>query len=103
MSGFDNSKINAAYVASWKEKNPKLFDLKMDGKHLIYYNEKLDISEIYMQDILINPNIFYNITTIESKDLFAIIKLHVYAIKIKEKELEEKTRRMKEYEYREST
>ncbi len=98
MGGVSNKYINAAYVASWKEKNPKLHDLETDGNFLIYNNEKLDIRNIYMQDILINPNIFYGIINMESKDLFNIIKLHTCAIKIKEKELMEKVRRIKEYE-----
>lgn len=100
MSSNNNDKINAAYVALWKEKNPKLKDIKTDGHFLIYKNEKLDIHDIYMQDILINPNTFYGIETMDGNDVFQLIKLHVYATKIKEKELQEKTRRLKEYEYR---
>ena len=99
MSGNNNIEINAAYVASWKEKNPKLFDIKTDGHFLTYQNQKIDISEIYMQDILMNPNTFHSIFSMEAKDLFNIIELHVYAIQMKEKELENKVRRMKEYEY----
>lgn len=98
MSGNDNFQINVAYVASWKQVNPKLFDLKTDGRYLYYKDEKLDISDIYMQDILNNPNLFYSMDNIESNDLFNIIKIHVNAIKIKEKELKEKVRRMKEYD-----
>lgn len=102
MGSNNNSQINAAYVATWKQKNPKLDDLNTDGSYLICGKEKLDIRDIYMQDILSNPNIFYSIEAIESKDLFNIIKIHVCAIQIKEKELEAKVRRMKEYEYRNS-
>lgn len=100
MSGNSNKEINAAYVASWKEKNPKLLELETDGKYLKYKEEKIDIQDIYMQDVLINPHLFNNISYIEADILFNIIKLHVYAIQVKEKELEEKVRRMKEYEYR---
>lgn len=100
MSGNSNEKINAAYVALWKEKNPKLKEMKTDGHFLICKNEKLDIHDVYMQDILLNPNTFYGIETMEENDLFQLIKLHVYATKMKERELEEKTRRLKEYEYR---
>ena len=94
----DNSKINVAYITSWKESNPNLLDIKTDGHYLFYKNKKIDIQDIYMQDILRNPNIFYNMMHITSEDLFKIIKVHVYSIKIKEKELEEKLRRYKAYE-----
>lgn len=97
MSSTDNFQINAAYVASWKQVNPKLCNIKIDGKYLYYLNEKLNISNIYMQDILSNPNLYYSIDTIEEKDLFNIIKIHVNAIELKEKELEEKVRRLSEY------
>ena len=99
MGGNDNSKVNAAYVASWKQANPKLFDLKTDGNFLYYYDEKLDIRGIYMQDLLRNSNLFYSMNSIEADDLFNLIKIHVYAIKIKETELKEKVRRLNEYEY----
>lgn len=99
MSGNDNFQINAAYVATWKQENPKLLDLKTDGHYLYYQNEKLDISDIYMQDLLSNPNLFYSIRTIDGKDLFNIIKIHVNAVKIKEIELKEKVRRLNEYEF----
>lgn len=99
MGSNSNIDINAAYVATWKAKNPNLFDLNVKDHFLIYQNEKIDISEIYMQDILINPNLFQSIYFIESKDLFTIIKLHIDAIKIKERTLKEKVRRRKEYDY----
>jgi len=98
MGGNDILQINAAYVASWKKVNPKLHDLDTDGRYLYYKDEKIDISDIYMQDILNNPNLFYSIDNIESKDLFNIIMIHVSAIKIKEKELKEKVRRLNNYE-----
>lgn len=99
MSGNDNFQINAAYVASWKQVNPKLLNLKTDGHYLYYRDEKLDISNIYMQDVLNNPNLFYSMDTIEEQDLFNIIKIHVNAIKIKEEELKNKVRRLNEYEF----
>jgi hypothetical protein len=99
MSGNNIIQINAAYVASWKKMNPKLNALKTDGHYLEYNNEKIDISEIYMQDILSNPNLYYSISSIEANDLFNIIKIHVEAMKIKEKELAEKVRRANAYEY----
>lgn len=99
MSSNDNFQINAAYVASWKQVNPKLCEIKTDGRYIYYQNEKLDIRNIYMQDLLNNPNLFYSMDTIEGKDLFNIIKIHVNAIKIKEKELEDKARRLSEYEF----
>ena len=99
MSSYDNSQINAAYIAFWKQKNPKLHDLETNGYLLKYKNEQLIISEIYMQDILKNPNIFYSIDTIESDDLFKIIKVHTLSMYLKELELEEKVRRYNEYEY----
>ncbi len=99
MSSYDNSQINAAYIAFWKQKNSKLNDLETDGYILKYKNEQLRISEIYMQDILRNPNIFYNMDIIEGSDLFKIIKVHTYAMQLKELELEEKVRRYNEYEY----
>lgn len=99
MSSNSNTDINAAYVASWKEKNPKLFEFETDGKYLKYQNEKIDISDIYMQDILMNPNTFNAIPVIEAKDLFELIQLHIYGIQVKEKELLKKARRLKEYEY----
>ena len=98
MGSNDILHINAAYVASWKKVNPKLYDLNTDGRYLYYKDEKIDISEIYMQDILSNPNLFYSIDNIDSKDLFNIIMIHVNAIKIKEKELKEKVRRLSNYE-----
>lgn len=98
MSGNNNYQINAAYVASWQKINPKLKTLKTDGHYLQYLEDKIDLSGIYMQDILSNPNLFYSINTIESEDLFNIIKIHVNSIKIKERELKEKVRRLNEYE-----
>lgn len=98
MSSKQND-INAAYVASWKEKNPKLKELEIDGKYLKYLKQKVNIQNIYMQDILINPYIYHSIPNIEAQRLFNIIKLHVLSIKMKEKNLEEKVRRLKEYEY----
>ncbi len=99
MSSNENEKRNAAYVALWKEKNPKLAEIKIEGNFLLYQNEKIDLKNIYMQDILINPNTFKAIETIEASDLFTLIKLHSYAIQVKEKYLIEKMRRFKEYEY----
>lgn len=99
MSSNENKKINAAYVALWKQKNPKLSEINIEGNFLLYQNEKINIENIYMQDILINPNTFKVLETIEAKDLFTLIKLHAYAIQIKEKYLIEKMRRFKEYEY----
>lgn len=98
MSGNNNIQINAAYVASWKTKNLKLLELKTDGHFLTYQNKKIDISEIYMQDILMNSNTFNFIYSMEAKDLFRIIELHTHAIQMKEKELENKVRKIKEYE-----
>lgn len=95
MSGMNNSKINAAYVATWQQNNPQLLELKTDGSYLYYQNEKLNIQDIYMQDILSNPNVYQSINKITARDLFNIIKLHAYAIKIKEIDL---IRRMKIYE-----
>ncbi len=100
MSGNNNKDINAAYIAFWKSKNPKLNDIETNGKVLTYHNEKINITDIYMQDILRNPNIFYSIDTMESKTLVDIIKVHIFAILLKEKELEEKVRRYQEYEYK---
>ena len=99
MSSNEFSKINAAYVASWKERNPKLMEIKTDGQFLTYQNEIIDIRDIYMQDILSNPRIFHSITTMDAEDLFTIIKLHVCAIEMKERKLLNKARRMKEYGY----
>lgn len=99
MSGINNAKINAAYVASWKEKNPKLSVLEIEGHYLKCYQEKIDLREIYMQDILINPYLYQEIATIEPQKLLTIIKLHVYAMEVKEKTLFNKVRRMKEYGY----
>lgn len=99
MSGNSNKDINAAYIAFWKQKNPKFTDIETDGKVLTYHNEKIDISNVYMQDILKNPNIFYSIDTMNSETLVDIIKVHIYSILLKEKELEEKVRRYNEYEY----
>ncbi len=97
MSGNNNISVNAAYVASWKEKNPLLFELKTDGKYLTYQNQTIDISTIYIQDLLFNSNLLNSIPFIEGKELFDVIKLHTEAIKIKEMELEEKTRRLQAY------
>lgn len=99
MSSNTSYTNNAAYVASWKERNPKLSELKTDGHYLEYQHERIDISEVYIQDILSNPNLFYSIDNIECVDLFNVIKIHVKAIQIKEKELEEKVRSLKEYEF----
>jgi hypothetical protein len=99
MSGNNNYQINAAYVANWQKLNPKLATLKTDGRYLEYEDKKIDISNIYMQDILSNSNLFYSINEIDAKTLFDVIKIHVEAIKIKEKELNEKVRRFNEYEY----
>lgn len=98
MGSNSNSDINAAYVASWQEKNPLLKDLKINGTSLSYKDETIDIKNIYMQDILMNPNIFNNIYKMDSKVLFDLIKLHTWAMKIKERDLENKVRRLKTYE-----
>ncbi len=100
MSSNDNCKINAAYVASWKKKNPKLQEIETDGHYLFYKKNRLDISEIYMQDILKNPNIFYSMDTMSSELLYKIIKVHIQSILIKEKQLKEKVRRYNDLEYR---
>lgn len=91
--GSSNKDINAAYIALWKSKNKNLVDIDTDGEYLIYQNEKIDIREIYMQDILRNPTIFASINQISSNKLIQIIKTHLEAIKIKNIELEEKVRR----------
>ena len=98
MSGKENYEINAAYVASWKQLNPKLVNLETNGHYLYFNNEKLDISNVYMQDILSNSNLFYGMKDIEGQDLFNVIKIHVNALKIKEKQLQNKVRRFNEYE-----
>lgn len=97
MGSNNNYRINAAYVASWKQKNPKLQDIETDGHYLIYKNKKIDISNIYMQDVLKNPNIFNSMEVIDSETLIRIIEVHIYSMLIKEKELEEKVRRYNEY------
>lgn len=99
MSSNSNQAINAAYIKLWKEKNPKLVQLETDGAYLSFRNKKIDIQNIYMQDILRNPNIFYHMTSIDSSQLFQIIYVHVYSIFLKERELEEKVRRYNSYEY----
>lgn len=96
MSSFDNSKINAAYVASWKQANKKLEELKTDGKTLYYQDKTLNIQDIYMQDLFSNSNLFYSMNTIGPNDLFNIITIHTIAVKIKEQDLENKVRRIKE-------
>ncbi len=99
MGSNDISQVNAAYIASWKQLNPKLRDLETDGYFLKYLNEEIDIREIYMQDILNNSNLFYSLDSIEEQDLFNIIRIHVDAIKIKEEQLKNKMRRFQSYEY----
>lgn len=99
MSGNNNISVNAAYISTWKQKNPKLFDIYTNGHYLVYKNQKVDISNIYMQDILRNPHIFYHIDSIESELLFKIIQVHTYSMLIKEKQLKEKVRRYSEYGY----
>lgn len=94
MSSMDNVKINAAYVATWQMNNPQLLKFKTDGKYLYYQDEKLDISNVYMQDLFRNSNLFYNINTISAQDLFNIIKLHTLAIEINERKLNIKVRSM---------
>lgn len=99
MSGKSNIDINAAYVASWQEKNPLLKDISLENNILSYKNEKINIEDIYMQDILMNANTFNSIYKIDGKVLFDLIKLHTFAIKIKERDLKIKLRRLKEYGY----
>ena len=41
MGSTDNCKINAAYVASWKKKNPKLHEIVSDGHYLFFKNNSL--------------------------------------------------------------
>lgn len=94
MHSSDISKINAAYVATWQQNNPKLLDIKTDGKYLYYQKESIDIEDIYMQDLFSNSELFYRMNTISAKDLFCIIKVHVYATKIKESKLNANVRRM---------
>ncbi len=98
MSSRENAKTNAAYIAYWQQLNPKLLALSTDGCILHYEQESLDISDIYMQDILRNANLYGSIPTIEAKDLFAIIKIYVITMKIKEEEHRQKLRRLEEYE-----
>ena len=97
MSGTTNEKINAAYVASWKDKNPQLSSLQTDGHYLTYQNQKIDISDIYMQDILLNPILFQNMSHINADTLFNVIRLHVDTIKMKERDLRNKARRLLNY------
>ncbi len=98
MSGYNNQKINAAYINAWQQNNPKLLELKTDGETLKFNNETINISNVYMQDLLINPNLFYNIASISSKVLFEIIKTHTIALKIKELTMLEKVRSWNKYE-----
>ena len=93
MGSNDISQVNAAYIASWKQLNPKLRDLETDGYFLKYLNEEIDIREIYMQDILNNSNLFYSLDSIEEQDLFNIIRINV------EEQLKNKMRRFQSYEY----
>ena len=92
-----NQNINVAYVTSWKERNPQFSLLQTDGHYLMYQNQKIDIRDIYMQDILLNPILFQNIYQLKAQELFDVIRLHVDAMKMKEKDLANKTRRLQEY------
>ena len=91
----ENIFANVAYIEHIKSHNPKLKDIKCSGKYLEYLNEKIDISEIYIQDILTNKMLFDSLGTIEAEDFLTIIKLHIGAIKIKEKEFIYKMGEMK--------
>lgn len=99
MNSDDNARINAAYIRNWQQHNPKLLALKTDGKTLQYENNVVDISNIYMQDLLINRNLFHNINTVDCKVLFDVIKTHTFATISKEIEMEQKLRSWNKNEY----
>lgn len=83
----NNVDANIAYIEHFKTLNPKLNEIKCVGKYLEYQGEKIDTSGIYIQDILNNRLLFDSINEISADTLITIIKLHIQAVKIKEKEL----------------
>lgn len=83
----NNIQANMAYINHFKALNPKLSDIKCEGKYLEYNEERLDMSGIYIQDILSNRYLYENLKEIDAQTLVTIIKLHIEAVKIKEKEL----------------
>ena len=93
MSGNSNNNVNAAYVALWKSKNKNLVDIDTDGDYLFYNKEKIDIRDVYMQDILRNSTISTAIHQMDSPTFVQIIKMHKTALDMKKIELEEKVRR----------
>lgn len=83
----NNLIANIAYIEHFKANNPKLNELKCSGKYLEYLGERIDISDIYIQDVLTNRNLFESLKDIDANELFIIIKLHCEAIQIKEQGL----------------
>ncbi len=80
-----NVRANIAYIEYFKTLNPKLREINCDGNYLQYNNKKVDISQIYMQDILANNALYQAIRDIEAIDLVNLIELHVYAVQVKER------------------
>ena len=80
-----NVRANIAYIEYFKSLNPNLKEIICNGNYLVYNNEKIDISNVYMQDILANNTLFQSIRNITAFDLVNLIKMHIYAVKVIEK------------------
>lgn len=70
--------VNRGTLANLYEQFPEsLKDLSMNGKYLIYLNQKVDISKFNINDLLSSNGIFFeSLSVLSSEDIFKIIKLH---------------------------
>lgn len=86
--------INRGTLINLYEQFPEsLKDLSMNGKYLIYLNEKVDISNFNINDLLSSNGVFFeSLSVLSSEDIFKIIKLHAIRLNscIKEKQKEDK-------------
>lgn len=70
--------VNRNTLANLYEQFPEsLKDLSMEGKYLIYSNERVDISQFNINDLLGTNEVFFgSLSVLSSEDIFKIIKLH---------------------------
>ena len=85
---------NQMYLTEWMRYNPSLQEvLRLDGNFLCYKDqERLDISQIYLPEILYNEpfrNDLANPEEMNGYDFFQIIKIYSQTNEILEKEKKE--------------
>jgi len=92
-------KDNLMYLEAWMNYNPSLKEnLRIDRNFLIYKEqEKIDISNFYLPDMLYNINFREKVASeLNSEDLFQIIKIYIQTNEITTQEEKEMTLLVKE-------